>query len=252
MKQIEHIAVFAAHPDDEGSAWATLYKYYEKGYKISIVWMTYGDKFVAPIGKNFVHYLPLLIKAMYSKKTRVALSRRIKIIRKAESLKAAKLINASPYFLGFNDTKVPELTDLEAIQKITNFIREIKPSIILTHFFREGHKDHKKTSALVSKATLLSSNPDFKTHYHPHKVRIFGFWNERGRGFNPNFFLNVTNQIDRIKDWGNCYESQGFRIVGRFAKLIARINSRKTPYTHVETYRIFGKKHFKAFGEFFP
>ena len=205
MKGQDHIAVFAAHPDDEGSAWATLYKYFEYENQISIIWSTFGDRAIAPIGK-FAHYLPSLIKPMFSESTREKLSRRIKLIRKKEALNAAKLINANPYLLEFKDTEVPGPANQEAVQKVTNLIREIQPSIILTHFFREGHRDHKQTSALVLKSFLLSNKEDYKTQYPPHKVRLFGYWNERGRGFKPNFYLNVVNQIDRVKPWGKCYE----------------------------------------------
>ncbi|MHA1649991.1 MAG: PIG-L deacetylase family protein [Candidatus Helarchaeota archaeon] len=251
MKGLEHLAIFAAHPDDEGAVWAILCKYSEYGNRISIIWMTYGDRFIAPVGK-YVHYLPLLIKAIYKENIRERLSRRIKSIRKKEALKAANLIKATPYFLEFKDTKIPDPINFEAVQKITNLIRKIRPSIILTHFFREGHRDHRNTSALITKAYLLSKDENYKLQYPPHQARIFGFWSERGRGFKPNFYLNVTNQINKISEWGKCYESQRFRIVGRFAKFIAKYNGRRTPYSYVEKYRIFGTKISKNFGEFFP
>ncbi len=251
MRRKEHIAVFAAHPDDEGSAWATLSKYSKYGNKISIIWMTHGGAFIAPLGK-YAHYLPYLIKSRYSEETKRKLSHRIKSIRKREAERAAKLIGAETYFLGFKDTGVPTITDLSAIRIITNLIRKIKPTIILTHFFREGHIDHRHTSALVMKSTLISRKKDYLTEFSSHRVRIFGFWNERGRAFKPNFYLNVQNQIKSLKLWGNCYKSQSFRIVGRFAEFLAKWNSRKTPYSYVEAYQIFGGSKRKNFGEFFP
>ncbi|HUX98458.1 MAG TPA: PIG-L family deacetylase [Candidatus Deferrimicrobium sp.] len=251
MKEQDHIAVFTAHPDDEGAVWATLYKHFEEENRVSIIWSTYGDKFIAPV-KKYVHFLPLLIKATYSKKVRKELSEHIKIIRKTEALRVAKLINAIPYFLEFNDMQVPDKTNQEAIHKVTKLIREIKPSIILTHWFREMHRDHKNTAALALKSYLLANKSDYMTETPPHKVRIFGFWDERGKGFRPNFYLNVSKQIDRIKELGKCYESQQFRIVGRFAKFNARRHSKKTPYKFVERFKIFGKKRLRKFGEFFP
>ncbi|MHA1276656.1 MAG: PIG-L deacetylase family protein [Candidatus Helarchaeota archaeon] len=247
----EHIVVFAAHPDDEGSAWATLYKYYFYRNRISIIWLTYGDKFIAPIGK-FAHYLPDLIAAIYSKPARRVLAQQIVAIRKQEALKAAKIIRAKTYFLDFKDTRVPNYTDMNAVWKVTNLIRKIKPSIILTHFFREGHRDHKNTSALITKSVLLAQNKSYETDLPPHKVRIFGYWNERGHGFRPNFYINVERQIDQVKAWGACYESQRFRVVGRFAKLLARFNGRKTPYIYVEKFWIVNKKLVQNYGEFFP
>lgn len=251
MKDQEHVVAFAAHPDDEGAAWATLYKYFENKAKVSIVWSTYGDKFIAPVGK-FVNYLPLLIEAFYSKKTRMKLSYRITSIRKPEAINAANLIKANPYFLEFEDQRVPTIYDEDALRKVTDLIRELKPTIVLTHWFREAHQDHKNTSALVFKSYRLSNDPDFVTNHPPHKVRIFGFWNERGKGYRPNLYLNVTNQIDKIKTWGKCHESQTFRIVGRFAKFIARRNAKKTPYRYVEAFKIYPKPRREQFREFFP
>ncbi|NVM04916.1 MAG: PIG-L family deacetylase [Candidatus Helarchaeota archaeon] len=251
MLKNEKILVFAAHPDDEGSVWATLYKYFENGAIISIVWMTNGDKTVAPVGK-FVHFLIPLIKSIYSKSTRKELSQRIAVIRKDEALKVANIINAKPTFLEYKDTKVPNIKNNEAILKITELIRKIKPTIILTHWFREMHPDHKNTSALILKSFFLSNDANFITKYTPHKVRILGFWDERGKGYKPNFHLNVTNQIKRIKEWGKIYKSQAFRIVGRFAKFKARKNSKNTPYNYVEAFKIIGVNKFPKYGEFFP
>ncbi len=251
MKRNENILVFAAHPDDEGSVWATLYKYFEYGATISIVWMTNGDKTVAPVGK-FVHFLIPLIKSLYSKRIRKELSTIIASIRKKEAIKVAKIIKAKSIFLRFEDSKVPTINNKDVVLKITNLIRKIKPTVILTHWFREMHPDHKNTSAIILKSFFLSNNSNYKTKYLSHKVRILGFWDERGRGYKPNFYLNVTNQIDRIKEWGKFYKSQAFRIVGRFAKFKARKNSKNTPYNYVETFKIIGVNNFKKFGELFP
>ncbi|MHA1380925.1 MAG: PIG-L deacetylase family protein [Candidatus Helarchaeota archaeon] len=251
MVKRENILVFPAHPDDEGSAWATLYKYFEYGSKISIAWMTNGDRTLAPIGK-YVNFLIPIIESFYSKKAGAELSKRIALIRKKEALKVAQKINATPYFLEFKDTKVPSIENKDAIFNITDLIRMLKPSIILTHWFQEMHRDHKNTSALVLKSYLLSNDTKYITNHPPHKVRFLGFWDERGKNFEPNFYINVSNQIDRIKEWGKLYESQAFRIVGRFAKFKARKNSKNTPYNFVERFRIVGIKNTKNYGEFFP
>ena len=251
MLKNENILVFAAHPDDEGSVWATLYKYFENGAKISIVWMTNGDKTVAPVGK-FVHFLVPLIKSIYSESIRKDLSLRIALIRKKEAHKVAKIINARPIFLEFEDSKVPNIKNNDATLRITELIRKLKPTIILTHWFREIHPDHKNTSALITKSCLLSNDSNFITKYPKYRVRILGFWDEPGRGFKPNFYLNVTNQINKIKEWGKFYKSQAFRIVGRLAKFKARKNSKNTPYNYVEAFKIIGVKNFKKYGEFFP
>ncbi|MHA1753473.1 MAG: PIG-L deacetylase family protein [Candidatus Helarchaeota archaeon] len=247
----EHIAVFAAHPDDEGSVWGTLQKYYEFGSKISLIWMTCGDKFIASV-KKYVNYLPLLIKSFYSKKIQEKLSIRISEIRKKEAIMVANLINATPYFLEFKDTEIPSFKDKIALKKIVGLIRKIKPTIILTHWNNELHKDHKNTSNLITKSYFLSDNPNIITDHAPYKPRILAFWDERGKNFKPNFFLNVSDQISYIKKWGKYYNSQSFRIVGRFVKFRYSINAKKTPYSYAEAYYIYNKKSGKSFGQFFP
>jgi LmbE family N-acetylglucosaminyl deacetylase len=250
----EHIVVFAAHPDDEGSAWATLFKYYEHGAKISIIWMTNGDKFIAPIGK-YSRLLSLYIKSVFSKQINIKISKKIAQIRKTEALGAAELIDADAYFLGFKDTNVPPYFDKAAIFKIVELIRKIKPTIILTHYYNETHKDHQNTSAMLTRAFIHSSSKNYKTDSPPHKVRSLAFWDERGKNFKPNLYINVKNQIspvNRVKEWGKLYKSQAFRIVGRFAKYKYRFYAIKTPYYFVERFKVYGIKFKYKFLEFFP
>ena len=252
MKKKEHILLFPAHPDDEGAAWATILKYHESGAKISIAWMTYGDRAIAPIGK-YVNFLVPIVKSFLSKQEREKLSKYVTIIRKKEALQAAKLINASPFFLGFKDTQVPTVTNKSAVLKIIDLIRKLKPTIILTHWFNEIHTDHKNTAKLIYTAYKYSADPKYKTNFPPHIVRIMGFWDERGgRDYHPNYFINVQNQINQIKKWGKIYKSQAFRIVGRFPNIKARNRGKNTPFHYAEAFKIIGIKRKQTYGEFFP
>ncbi|MHA1784614.1 MAG: PIG-L deacetylase family protein [Candidatus Helarchaeota archaeon] len=251
MNKDEHVAIFAAHPDDEGAAWATIYKYYEENAKISLIWATLGEKAMVPLGR-YANHLVLFIKSIFSKKSKEELILRIKNIRKSEALKVAELINAETFFLRFKDQGIPAVSNKKALRKVVNLIRKIKPTIILTHWLNEPHKDHKNISRILLKAYYLARNPKYKSKYSSHEVRIFGFWNERGFGFKPNYKINISKQIDKMKEWGKIYVSQAFRIVGRFSKIKARINSKNTPYNHVEVFKIINYNKSNKYGEYFP
>jgi len=173
-------------------------------------------------------------------------------IRKEEANLVADLIKADRIFLDFQDRNIPTINNNSIVFKLVDLIRKLKPTIILTHWYQESHKDHINTSKLILKSFNLSNSMDYKTKHYPHKVRILGFWNERGRKLRPNFYLNVSNQVKQIKIWGKCYKSQSFRLVGRFAKYRYRFNSLRTPYYFVEGFNIFGMENQKIFGEFFP
>ncbi|MHA1271284.1 MAG: PIG-L deacetylase family protein [Candidatus Helarchaeota archaeon] len=247
----EHIVAIAAHPDDEGSAWATLSKYSRFGAKVSIIWMTLGDRFIAPI-KQYSHLLSIFIKSFFSKKSRHRLSKIISNIRRQEALKAARLINATPYFLHFKDSCIPNFNDKTALIRIIDLLRSIRPTIILTHWFRAPHSDHRATSYLITRSFLLANDPKFKTANPPSSIRLLLFWLEHTPFFHPNFFINATNFIHYFKNWNKLYSSQSTKLVGRFIKFKYRLFAKKTPYDFVEPFIVYNKKLSQYFGDYFP
>ena len=156
--------------------------------------MTYGDKFIATIC-NYSIYLPNILKSLIFKKYKIEKSKIITKMWKKEALNVAKILNATPYFLGFEDTKVPNFNNRIALIKLINFIRTIRLTIIFTHWYNEFHSDHKNTSNLIIMSHILSDNPKIKTNSLLYKAKLLVFWDERGKNFKPNYFLDVSNYI---------------------------------------------------------
>jgi len=247
----EHIVAFAAHPDDEGNACATLSKYSSLGAKVSIVWLTLGDRFVTLV-RQFSHLLPSLLKSFISEKSRLKLSKTISNIRFHEALNSARLINATPHFLQFKDSHIPHFSDRSALLKITDLLRAIKPTIILTHYYRALHPDHRATSYLITRSFLLANNPKFHSSYSHSNIRLLAFWFEPTPHFRPNFLIEASNHLNYFNLWNKSYPSQSSRLVGRFVKLKYHIFAKNSPYIYAEPFIIFKKSFNSTYGKFFP
>ena len=121
----KRIVVFTAHPDDEGIAAGTMYANHQAGGKTFLICATYGEKGKSHLAK------PVSDAAL-------------KRIRKAELLKAAKLLKIDKViFLGLPDAAVKENAK-ELHEKCLSLIAKIAPDRILS-FGPDGmsaHWDH--------------------------------------------------------------------------------------------------------------
>lgn len=117
-----NILVISPHPDDmEFGCGGTLYKFFKKGFKITIYTATLGEYGGEPL------------------------------IRKKEQEKSAKILNANLIFGNFKDTEV--FLKRELIIDVENIIKRVKPFLIFVNFFKDSHQDH----VALSKATITAA-----------------------------------------------------------------------------------------------
>jgi LmbE family N-acetylglucosaminyl deacetylase len=246
------LMAFAAHPDDEGAMLGTLAKYSKLAQKVIIVWATRGERWVWPFNrfKPFWYWL-------FASKNDISIKNKlyniIAKIRSKEINNVLKLLKIKGEFLGFIDGNIPPPSNKEGLKEVIEVIRKYQPRIVITHHFREGHSDHKNLSNLVFQAFLLSGSPKIKTGSPPFKPEILAWWDERGIGFKPNFFLNVNDSIKIFNKWKKIHKSQLFRIVGQIPIIKARIRAINTPLKLTECFQIVRPEIIgKLYGEIFP
>lgn len=118
----KNILAISPHPDDmEFGCGGTLYKFFKKGYKITIYTVTLGE-----YGGN-------------------------PSVRKKEQEKSAKILNAELIFGNFKDTEV--FLKRELIIEVENVIKKVNPFLIFVNFFKDSHQDH----VALSKATITAA-----------------------------------------------------------------------------------------------
>lgn len=137
-----------AHPDDvEFGSGGTLAKWASRGAHVHHLVMTDGSKGTWDVNAD--------TDALIS-------------LRKEEQRNAAATLGArgSVTFLGFVDGELRQSD--EAIDKVARIIRQIRPSVVLTHDPWKRyrlHPDHRNTGFIVCDAIVAARDPHFLTHH---------------------------------------------------------------------------------------
>ena len=177
------ILAIGAHPDDiEIFMYGTLSIYKKRGVELYLIVATDGSKG----GENTKNNL---IK-----------------IRKNETLTALKEIG-TPTLLGLPDGNLGD--DIEHKIQIEKQINKISPDLIITHFKKDYHSDHKKLSKIVQ---------EIVSHYIP----ILFCDTMLGINFNPNYYVDITNHFSEKKKAIMFHKSQNPK---KFVKLAIIMNS---------------------------
>jgi LmbE family N-acetylglucosaminyl deacetylase len=127
--------------------------------------------------------------------------------KRREAIAAAGLLGAEVLFGPYHDGELPNSE--EARRYVADVIRQVKPTIVLTHWRESMHRDHATTSAVVKDAVLLASLEGVKTDHPAHRgVRSVWYaenW-EDAEGFRPYLFVDVTGTIPRWREAVSSYE----------------------------------------------
>lgn len=178
------ILAIGAHAGDmELTAGAVLIKQRELGDSIVFLHLTLGE------GGN-----PKLSPARYGEQKR------------REARAAAAAIGATVIFGPYRDGELPN--DAEARRYVAEVIREVKPTLVITHWKNSIHPDHANTHAIVEDAVLLASLEGVKLASPPHRgVRLWYAENwEDADGFSPYLYVDVSGQMEKWRQLVSCYE----------------------------------------------
>ena len=179
------ILAIGAHAGDiELTAGQVLLAQHDKGDRIVILEMTLGE------GGN-----PKLTPEQYGAQ------------KKREAQAVASVLGAEVLFAPYRDGEIPNTE--EARRYVADVIRQVKPSLVITHWKNSMHRDHANTSAIVQDAVLLASLEGVKTE-HPAWRGVRGVWYaenwEDPDDFHPYVYVSTAGAVQRWKDAVSNYE----------------------------------------------
>jgi LmbE family N-acetylglucosaminyl deacetylase len=182
---------FFAHPDDaELMCAGTLALLKEAGWSIHIVTMTPGDKGTAELSKK-----------------------EISSIRKKEAGDSCKIIDATYHCLEFEDLYI--VYDRDSVNRTTEMLRRIKPSVVFTASPDDYMQDHEITASIVQAACFAAGvkNMDVETpHFEPIPYLFYcdpmEGTDKMGSPIVPSFLVDITSVIDTKEKMLVCHASQ--------------------------------------------
>jgi LmbE family N-acetylglucosaminyl deacetylase len=137
----------AAHPDDEDGTTLTVLRRRDGVHTVSL-FSTYGEGGQNAVGPELYEELG--------------------VIRAQETRNAAKIQGSEPYFLGLRDFGFSKSADEafkvwghdEALRRMVQKIRELRPDVIITnHDTTSGHGHHQATGRLIIEAFDAAADP---------------------------------------------------------------------------------------------
>lgn len=139
---MEHtIVAIHAHPDDiEFLSAGTLAGLSRRGVRVVLATMTAGDCGTVSLDAD-----------------------EISKIRVREAASSAELIGARYYCLGFKDMSV--FNDDPSRRRITEFLRAVRPTIVITSSPEDYMADHEATAVLVRDACFSAALPNYATRH---------------------------------------------------------------------------------------
>jgi N-acetylglucosamine malate deacetylase 1 len=134
-------------------------------------------------------------------------ARTVRAIRRRESQHAARLLGAHWHPSFTDDLEI--VYELRLLRRLAAVIREVRPTIVLTHSPQDYMEDHTNTSRLAVSAAFARGMPNFRTEprraafdedvtvYHamPHGLR-----DPLGRRVKPGAFVNTTSVHPRKQE----------------------------------------------------
>ena len=166
----------AAHPDDEdGTTLIVLRRKY--GVHTVSLFSTYGEGGQNAVGPELYEELG--------------------VIRAQETMKAAQIQGSEPYFLGLKDFGFSKSADEafkvwgheEALRRMVQKIRELRPDVIITnHDTTSGHGHHQATGRLIIEAFDVAADPK----RFPEQLKKIKPW--QARRLFVRIFRGPTNQ----------------------------------------------------------
>lgn len=180
-----HILIVGAHAlDGEISAGALGARCVNEGGKVSLLHISYGE-----------YGNPNKSIEEYAKQ------------KKIEAKNAARILGFKVYFWGIPDTKIENNYKIQ--MHFANFIRKLRPNIIITHWKGSWHPDHVSTHFIVLRGIFLAGLKNSNSNeYLPHKVNEIFFsenWEDLD-GFNSDITFDVTDTFKIWKKAINSYE----------------------------------------------
>lgn len=162
------LLAIGAHPDDvDISCGGTLAVAAAQGYRTGILDLTRGE-----LGTNGTPE-----------------------IRAVEAMEAARILGtAGRWNVGLPDGGVRS-QELEQERRVVEWIRKLRPAILLSHFPKDRHPDHVQASRIVERAWYLAGLARYKADGVPFRPSARFHFASRV-GFEPSFVVDVTEACE--------------------------------------------------------
>ena len=174
--------VIAAHPDDAELCLAgTILSLKAEGARVGVLDLTSGEP--TPLGTPE--------------------------IRVRETAAATALLGLD-YRGNLGLTNRALVADLESRAKLAGAIRQLRPRVLLTHYWDDAHPDHVAASALVDAARFwakLSKTDMPGEPFYPQKIIYFFSMHLRMHA-QPSFVVDVSAHLEKKLEVVSCYHSQ--------------------------------------------
>ena len=180
-----------AHPDDaELMCVGTLSLLKKAGWEIHIATMTPGDKGSAELTRE-----------------------EISVIRSAEGAKAAERLGGTYHCLECDDVYI--VYDRETINKATELIRKVKPTVVITASPNCYMIDHEMTSLIAQTACFGAGIKNMEAEGEPFGMVPYLFYVDPMEGKDkfgvpviPGFYVDITGEIGIKEEMLACHASQ--------------------------------------------
>lgn len=175
MNKKQHIVAVGAHCGDvELQAGAIAHKYAKAGHDVTFLHLTAGEK-GNPHDVSVEDYRKQKIR---------------------ESEEVAEVLGVKTITLNYKDAELK--FDDEIITHVATIMRQLKPSVVITHWENSIHSDHVLCQRIVQAAQLKTGLPGFDLEgLKPHYYGIYHSENwEDMEGYVPDVFVDVSDEFD--------------------------------------------------------
>lgn len=182
----ERILVVAAHPDDaEVLAGGMLSRARDEGTQLGVCVLCRGEKGQASTPVDDLAG-----------------------VRRQEAAAAAQLVGGALYSADVPDGTLSD--DEDTRRWLTATLREFRPSIVFGHWKEDYHPDHQAASRLVEAATWFAASRGHDTGEAPLARAPAVWWMDTVgmAGFEPTFYLDVSDFVDSKEALIRCHTSQ--------------------------------------------
>ncbi len=128
--------------------------------------------------------------------------------RKRELAQSAKLLGASLLTGGFPDGAL--FDDEKTRLRVTELVRQFRPTLVLAHAPEDYHPDHKAASALAQAASWFCASRGHKTRSRvmPAPPTVWFMDTIAMQGFTPGFYVDITSHMELKEQMLLCHRTQ--------------------------------------------
>ena len=142
--------------------------------------------------------------------------------RVAEATEAARIMGcASIDFAGMTDGAVND--DAESVRVVADFLRKLKPKVVLSPNERCHHPDHEAAARTVRKAVHFAALNGYETDLPPHRVQRLVI-SRYSAHFEPSFYVDISDVIEQKKQAILAYKSQFQTVMQENGKPLTRMS----------------------------